>query len=257
MSNNLYLLASSLTDSCQTTGAKSFLSVFADFAVNIVDTLGVVGVLLATALETILPFIPSEIVLPLVGASASPSGGESLNLVFAIIWSVVGALIGAVFLYLLSNWVGLERIKWIFSKIPLVGEKDVDTANNWFTKYGKLSVLIGRCIPVVRVLVSIPAGLNKMKLHTFIIFSAIGTIVWNSILIVAGYILGDQWCHVEEFAKNFTTPTIIIIVLLVAVYVFHIVHRARKTKSEVTQSEIAASPSAPRNDSGGEEVKSK
>lgn len=227
------LLASSLIENCQTS-SKSFLSIFADFAVNLVDTLGAVGVILATMIETIFPFIPSEIVLPLVGATASLNA--SFNLVWAIVFATLGAVTGASVLYYISYAINIDRVKWLFSKVPLVSEEDIDTAIKWFSKFGYISVFVGRFIPVVRVLVSIPAGLERMKIGWFILWTSLGSLIWNTALIVAGFFVADQWCHIEEFTKSFTILAVIILLCLIALYVVHIVKRAkRKDKNGKTK----------------------
>jgi len=153
------------------------------------------GVALAIALESIFPPIPSEVILPLAGFTAARG---TLSLVEAVVWATVGSLLGAWALYGISRWVGLHRINLAADKIPGVSRKDVGKANAWFTKYGTWSVLIGRVIPVVRSLISIPAGFNRMSFLQFSGWTLLGSAIWNTILVSAGYLLGDQWDDFEQ-----------------------------------------------------------
>ena len=111
--------------------------------------------------------------------------------------ATIGSVLGAWTLYGISRWVGLHRINLAADKIPGVSRKDVSKANDWFTKYGTWSVLIGRVIPVVRSLISIPAGFNRMNFLHFTGWTLLGSAVWNTILVSAGYLLGDQWCSIQ------------------------------------------------------------
>ena len=162
-----------------------------DWLVRLMETIGGVGVALAIALESVFPPIPSEVILPLAGFTAARG---TLSLPGAIIWATVGSLLGAWALYGISRWVGLHRINRAADKIPGVSRKDVVKADSWFNRYGTWSVLIGRVIPVVRSLISIPAGFNRMNFLRFTGWTLLGSAVWNTILVSAGYALGDQWC---------------------------------------------------------------
>jgi membrane protein DedA with SNARE-associated domain len=166
------------------------------------------------ALESIFPPIPSEVILPLAGFSAAQG---SLSLIEALIWATIGSLVGSWVLYAVSRAVGFDRLKNIATKIPGVVPEHLERADHWFTKYGTWSVLVGRVIPVVRSLISIPAGINRMNFMHFTGWTLLGSFVWNSILIGFGYGLGHQWCLILDVLDKIE---IVIIVLFCLVIVY-------------------------------------
>jgi membrane protein DedA with SNARE-associated domain len=167
---------------------------------SVIEALGELGVGLLVALENIVPPIPSEIVLSLAGYLAS-AGRVGLALVFLA--ATAGSVIGALALYWLGYALGEERLRRWLDRIPLVDAEDLDTADRWFAKHEKSAVLLGRCAPVVRSLVSIPAGANHMRLGLFTLFTAIGSGVWNALFIGGGYALGSRWQRLEEYSHYF------------------------------------------------------
>ena len=191
-------------------GGGGLIGAITDWLVGLMETVGGVGVALAIALESIFPPIPSEVILPLAGFTAARG---TLNLVEAIIWATVGSVLGAWALYGISRWVGLHRINRAADRIPGVSRKDVDKANDWFTKYGTWSVLLGRVIPVVRSLISIPAGFNRMNFLQFTGWTLLGSAVWNTILVTAGYLLGDQWCSIQGALGVFEDVVIAVVIV--------------------------------------------
>lgn len=194
------------------TNEGGVIGAITDWLVSVMETVGGIGVSLAIALESVFPPIPSEVILPLAGFTAARG---SFGLVEAIIWATVGSLAGAWALYGIARLVGLERIQWLADRIPGVDRADVAKADRWFTKYGYWSVLIGRVIPVVRSLISIPAGFNKMNFVTFSGWTLLGSAVWNTILICTGYLLGDRWCSILGVLGVF--EDIVIVVVVVAI----------------------------------------
>lgn len=168
--------------------------------VSLVGALAAPGVGIAVAAENLFPPIPSEVILPSAGFAAA-SG--SMGLVSAIVWATIGSVVGALALYALGAWFGRARFYSLASKIPFVKEADIERAEAWFVRRGPLAVLLGRVVPVVRSLISIPAGIERMKLLPFTVYTAIGSAVWNSILIGAGYALGANWALVEEWISRY------------------------------------------------------
>lgn len=168
--------------------------------VSLVGALGAPGVGIAVAAENLFPPIPSEVILPSVGFAAA-SG--SMGLVSAIVWATIGSVVGALALYALGAWFGRARFYSLASKIPFVKEADIERAEAWFVRRGPLAVLLGRVVPVVRSLISIPAGIERMKLLPFTLYTAIGSALWNSVLIGAGYALGANWAIVEEWISRY------------------------------------------------------
>jgi membrane protein DedA with SNARE-associated domain len=167
--------------------------------IDIIERFGYTGIALLIALETVFPPLPSEIILPLGGFTASRG---DLTLWGVILSATLGSVAGALVLYGVGYWFGRERLDWLVSRYGrylLLKQADIDKTNDWFERYNTKAVLIGRMIPVVRSLISVPAGLTKMSLPTFIVYTAVGSALWNSALIGSGYLLGDNWDEVEHY----------------------------------------------------------
>ena len=186
---------------------------------RIIDALGYPGIMLLIALESIIPPIPSEAILPMAGFLAA-EGTFSLPLV--ILSATIGSLIGALVLYAAGWWLGRTRLLDIIAnyggKVG-VNLDDVDKAERWFTKHGRSSVLIGRLVPIVRSLVSIPAGFAKMPLPQFVLFTTLGSLVWNSLLVGVGYLLEDRWEKVEPIVGIAQYIVIVAVAFLIARFV--------------------------------------
>jgi membrane protein DedA with SNARE-associated domain len=208
----------------QAAGGSAELTGLAGWVVSVVEALGPVGVGLLVALENLFPPIPSEVVLPVAGYVASQG---QMNLVAAIVGATVGAVAGAWLLYGLGVWFGRERLRRWLEKIPLMEVADLDRAESWFVRHGGAAVLIGRCVPVVRSLVSVPAGLERMPQPRFLLFTAIGSAVWNTALIVAGYVLGEQWEDVGRYSDWINYAVYAAIAIVVVRFVWTRLRRRR------------------------------
>ena len=165
-----------------------------DGAVALMERLGGPGAGLAVAAENLFPPIPSEVILPLAGFAASR--GE-FGLVSAVAWTTAGSVAGALALYALGAVLGRDRARALLVRLPLVRAGDVDRAEGWFERHGTAAVLAGRLVPVVRSLVSLPAGVARMPLGRFVACTALGSGVWNTTFVLAGYGLGRRWEQVE------------------------------------------------------------
>jgi membrane protein DedA with SNARE-associated domain len=155
-------------------------------------------------------------VLPVAGYLASR--GE-MSLVFAIVAATVGSLVGAVILYAAGALVGLDRLYRWFDRVPLLAVSDVERTERWFARYGGWAVLIGRCVPVVRSLISIPAGMTRMPMGRFLLYTAIGSGVWNTVFVTAGYALGAQWEDVGRYSDPINYTVYAAIAATVVVFV--------------------------------------
>ena len=166
-----------------------------------INQIGLIGAGLLVALEVIVPPIPSEAILLLTGFNVAL---ERFGFIEALIATTIGSLVGATLLYFLGFAFTEDRLEKIVGKygkfvgLPL---KDLKKTMNWFRRYGSALVLFGRMIPIIRSLVSIPAGLVKMNLGKFYFFTSIGALAWNSIWISIGFNLGENWQVGEEFAQ--------------------------------------------------------
>lgn len=198
-----------------------------DWIVGVMRTIGAPGVGVATALETVFPPVPSEVVLPLAGYTASVG---HYGLFAAIVWATVGSLVGAYVLYAAGVLWGLERVCRVADRLPLVHREDVDRAVEWFRTHGRTAIFVGRLVPGVRSLISIPAGIDRMPLLQFTAYTAAGSLLWNAVLIVAGYELGAQWHVVERFVGEASNVVYVLLAVLVVVLV---VRRRRSRRQRV------------------------
>ncbi|MER7460630.1 DedA family protein [Micromonospora sp. NPDC126480] len=165
--------------------------------VGLVEKLGGPGAGLAVALENLFPPIPSEVILPLAGFVA---GQGRMSVASAIFWTTLGSLVGALALYYIGAALGRERMRAIAARLPLVKLSDVDKTEEWFLRHGVKAVFFGRMIPIFRSMISIPAGVERMPLLTFVVYTTLGSLIWNTTFILAGYLLGDNWHLVEGYA---------------------------------------------------------
>ncbi|AGL20675.1 DedA family protein [Actinoplanes sp. N902-109] len=192
---------------------------------SVIESLGALGVGLLVALENLIPPIPSEIVLSMAGFLAH-EGRVSLVLVFLA--ATAGSVLGALALYWLGRALGEDRLRRWLDHIPLVDADDLGKADRWFEKHAKSAVLFGRMAPVVRSLVSIPAGANHMRLDLFVLFTTIGSGIWNAIFISAGYALGSRWQNVEQYSHWFNYAFWAFIVVAVGSWVVKKVRKRQR-----------------------------
>lgn len=187
-----------------------------DWLIDLMRTIGAPGVGVATALETVFPPIPSEAVLPLAGYTA---GQGHYGVVAAVVWATVGSLVGALVLYWAGAAWGYDRLYAMAERIPLMRGRDVEKSMDWFERHGRVAILIGRLVPGVRSLISIPAGVERMPLLVFVTFTVLGSAAWNSLLIGSGYALGSQWETVEQYVGSFSNVIYAAIALTVVAFV--------------------------------------
>ncbi|MET9632022.1 DedA family protein [Lentzea sp. NPDC006480] len=167
-----------------------------DRVTDLMHTAGAPGAALAIALENLFPPLPSEVFLPLAGFTAAQG---KMSLFDAILWTTSGSVAGALVLYWIGALLGRDRVRRIAARMPLVRVSDVDRTEAWFLRNGYRTVFFGRMIPVFRSLISIPAGVERMRLVPFLACTAAGSLLWNTALILAGYLLGDNWHLVEQY----------------------------------------------------------
>ena len=176
-----------------------------DWITDLMNTLGYVGIALLMFLENVFPPVPSEVVMPLAGFTAAQGG---LSLVGVILAGVAGSLAGALLWYYAGKIYGAERMRDFadrYGRWITVSPEDIDRATNWFNRHGRSAVLIGRLVPGVRTLISVPAGISGMGLFPFLLYSTIGTVGWTALLAICGYILRGQWNAVESYISPIST----------------------------------------------------
>jgi len=192
------------------------------------DAIGYLGVAAAVALETIIAPIPSEIILPMAGwkvsqSAADPSVLEPLtglpwNIPLAVLLATVGSMIGAVVGYAIGAWGGrpvLDR----FGRYVGIGAEDLGRADRWFERWGGWAVFLGRMVPLVRTFVSYPAGISRMPIGRYLLFSTLGSLPWNLALIVAGFVVGENYEQIEAAVKPFEYAIYAVVVGLVALLI--------------------------------------
>ncbi|RST21529.1 DedA family protein, partial [Streptomyces sp. WAC04770] len=188
----------------------------AGWATGLVETFGGPGAGFAIALENLFPPLPSEIILPLTGFAVAQG---VLSLVSALFWTTLGSVVGAVALYGLGAVFGRERMHALWAKLPLVKASDLVRTEEWFARHGTKAVLLGRMVPVFRSLISVPAGVERMPLPVFVALTTAGSLVWNTVLVLAGYWLGDSWDVVGTYVGIMSKVVLGAAVLAVTWYV--------------------------------------
>lgn len=212
------------TTTATSTAADGLTGITAVLA-DLITALGEVGVGLLTFVETVVPPIPSEVVLPLAGFLAQ-SG--RLSLPWVVVAATLGSVAGALVFYALGAALGLDRSIRLLARIPLLDREDLTHASDWFERHGRASVLLGRLVPGVRSLISLPAGAQRMPLVSFTALTLVGSAVWNAVLVGAGYAFATQWDVVGRWASTASNVVLVVLVLAFGVVV---VRRALRRRS--------------------------
>lgn len=195
---------------------------------SVVNQTSYFGVALLMLLENVFPPIPSELIMPLAGYTASQ--GQA-NIVLVIIAGSIGSLGGAVLWYLVGHWIGEDRLKRFsrrHGRWLTLTPQDIDHANDWFHRHGGKAVFIGRLIPTVRTLISIPAGICGMPWTRFLIYSSLGTAIWTAALALAGYALGSQYQTVSNWIGPVSNAVFAVIVVW---YAYRVVTFRRRVEA--------------------------
>jgi len=188
----------------------------AGWAVRLMEALGGPGAAVIVGLDNLFPPIPSELVLPLAGFSA---GQGVFSFTAALFWTTLGSVLGAIIVYYVGALLGRERTRTIMGCIPLVKETDFDRAEKWFAKHGAKAVFFGRMVPLFRSVISVPAGIERMGMATFLALTTLGSLIWNAVFVTAGYFLGQNWYVVDRYAGILQKVVIIGVALAVVLFV--------------------------------------
>jgi membrane protein DedA with SNARE-associated domain len=184
-----------------------------EWVTGIVERTGYLGVAFLMFAENVFPPIPAELIMPLAGFAAARGELSAAPVVLA---GSAGSLLGAWFWYEVGRRVGAERLKrWTgrHGRWLTLGPEEVDAARDWFGRHGGKAVLIGRMVPGVRTLISVPAGIAGMPLGPFLAYSAIGTVAWTGLLAGAGYLLADQYGRVSGWVNPVSNLALGVMVL--------------------------------------------
>ena len=210
----------------------------ANWVQDVINQFGYFGVALLVVIENIFPPIPSEIVLPFAGFVAQQGSAgvaqSDTSVIGMMIAATIGSVVGALILYVISSAIGPERLRAFVQRFGRwfgVKQTDLLRAEAWFDRRSFVAVLVGRCVPLIRSIVSIPAGFRRMKLTSFILLTAVGSAVWNIALIGAGAILGDQWERVGEYVGVFQWLVIGAILVLLVRFVYSKLQNRRRQNS--------------------------
>lgn len=195
----------------------------------VINELGYMGIFLLITIENIFPPIPSEVILTFSGFMTISS---NLTILGVVVASTLGSVIGAMILFSIGLQLDVERLERIVEKwgrILNLSKADIHKADQWFDKYGPWTVFFCRFIPLIRSLISIPAGMSNMNFGLFVILTFLGTFIWNVVLVYLGASLGESWVEVVHYMKVYAKVIyIVLIVLVIVVVVFFYNKRRRK-----------------------------
>lgn len=181
---------------------------------EIMSQYGYLGIFLLIMLENIFPPIPSEVILTFGGYMTTQSDMTAMGVILV---STAGSVAGAVILYGLGLQLDVKRLEKIvdrYGRVLRLTRKDIHKADSWFDKYGIWTVLFCRLIPLIRSLISIPAGMSNMKFGLFLLFTTVGTLIWNTILVSVGAAVGDNWESIVGVMDVYSNIAYVVIVLV-------------------------------------------
>lgn len=201
-----------------------------NWILQLMEQFGYFGVFFLILVENIFPPIPSEVILTFGGFMTTRT---SLTLIGVIIFATLGSLFGAVILYWIGRLLDIERLEKIVARwghILRLKKEDIYKANHWFDRYGIWTVFFCRMVPVLRSLISIPAGMNRMNMSVFLFFTTIGTLIWNTILVGLGAYLGESWELIVYYMDIYSN---VVYVLLIILFIIGVIYyfRFRKERS--------------------------
>ncbi|MEH7453846.1 DedA family protein [Gottfriedia acidiceleris] len=200
-----------------------------NWIIETMDTFGYLGIFLLIALENIFPPIPSEVILTFGGFMTTES---SLSKIGVIFFSTLGSVIGAIILF----WIGtlldiktLEKIVERWGHFLRLTKKDVHKAGEWFSKYGVWTVFFCRLIPLIRSLISIPAGMARMNFWIFLLFTTLGSLIWNTILVLVGASVGASWEKIVEYMDLYSSIIYGILAIGLVVFIFLFIKKRKRS----------------------------
>ena len=186
----------------------------ANWIIRTIESTGYFGIVFLMFLENIFPPIPSEFIMPLAGFMASK---EQRTLSGVVLAGTIGSVLGALALYYAGYFIGEQRLKRLIDKYGrwlTISLEDLERAKGWFAKHGRLAVLVCRLVPGIRSLISIPAGIARMPLVSFLFYTAIGAGFWTALLAYGGYVLGDKFQQVEKYLNPVSYVVLLAIALI-------------------------------------------
>ena len=199
--------------------------------ISIMNKFGYLGVFFLIAIENIFPPIPSEVILLFGGFMTTYS---KINIIGVIIASTLGSLVGALILYYIGKILNKERLKKIIKgkigKVLRLKVKDIDKADEWFDAKGNKTVFFCRFVPILRSLISIPAGMSEMEMPKFLIYTVVGSAIWNSVLTILGSTVGEKWESILDIFDKYSHLTLIVLIILFIIFVIIYLKKHKKEK---------------------------
>ncbi len=198
-----------------------------DWVLSIIESGGYGGIFFLMVLENLFPPIPSELILPLAGFAAAKG---DLHVVMVVCIATSGAVVGCLPWYILGRLFGGTRLKRLsarYGRLLTLSPDDIDLAQAWFERHGPTAVLFGRMVPTIRTLISVPAGIARMPLPAFLLYSFIGSMLWTIALTLSGYVLESKYNTVSEYVNLVSNG---IVLLMVLIYLYRVItFRAKDT----------------------------
>lgn len=190
-----------------------------DIIINILNQFGYWGITFLIAVENIFPPIPSEIILTFSGFMTTLS---AMKIWGVILSATIGSVLGAVVLYSIGRWLNPQRLeRWLNGKIGKIlhlKKDDIQRAEKWFMRRGKFTVFFCRFIPIVRSLISIPAGMARMNIWLFLLLTTLGTAIWNTVLVYLGAFFGDSWETAAGYFNSYSLIASILFAVLILIF---------------------------------------
>ncbi|MDQ7261452.1 DedA family protein [Paracoccus sp. PS-1] len=191
-----------------------------DWVVSTIESWGYLGVLMLMVAENVFPPIPSEVIMPLAGFLA---GSGRMSLTLTILVGTIGSVLGTLMWYYIGLWFGEERLKRFAARhgrLLTLSPSDIDAAHDWFQRHGAMAVFFGRMIPAIRTLISVPAGLARMPMWKFLLYTVIGSALWTGVLTFAGLMLHENYALVADWVDPLSK---LVVVAVVAIYLYRVV----------------------------------
>lgn len=193
--------------------------------IHIMNEYGYIGIMLLIAIENIFPPIPSEVILTFGGFMTTTS---NLSILGVVISATAGSVVGAIILYVIGLQLDVARLEIIVNKwghVLRITTKDIHKANDWFNKYGHWTVFFCRFVPLIRSLISVPAGMSNMNIAIFLSLTTLGTLIWNVTLVYLGASVGASWELIIKYMEVYSKIVYIILFLLILALIFIVIRR--------------------------------
>jgi membrane protein DedA with SNARE-associated domain len=205
------------------TGIFAFIG---SFALSAISQLGYVGIFFLMMLESMIVPVPSEFVMPFAGFLVAQG---SFNGILVILTSTLGSITGSLIFYYIGKTGGYALVQR-YGKYVLVDTEDIKKTEAWFNKRGDLTIFLARLIPVVRHLISLIAGIGKMNVKKFTIYTILGAALWNGILTYLGFLLGQHWNEVSQYMENLDLVIVVLLIVVCLYFIYRHLSRAKKTR---------------------------